>query len=153
MAYWLMKSEPTVFSFDDLLKSPGQTTHWDGVRNYKARNFLRDEIKVGDGVLFYHSRVEPMAVVGTAKVVKAGYPDPSQFAASSKYYDPDADPDEPRWYMVDIKADKPFSRPVTLQELRGLPALAKMMLLKKGSRLSVQPVSAAEWQTIVRLGA
>jgi predicted RNA-binding protein with PUA-like domain len=151
--FWLMKSEPNVFSIEDLAKAPNKTTHWDGVRNYQARNFLKQGMQVGDGVLFYHSRVEPMAVVGTAKVVRAGYPDPSQFDAKHKYYDPDSKPDKPRWYVVDIQLERIFERPVTLQTLRTLPELEGMMLLKKGSRLSVQPVEPAHWRVITKLGS
>ena len=146
--YWLMKSEPNVFSIDDLNKSPKKTTCWEGVRNYQARNLLRDEIKKGDRVFFYHSRIDPMAIVGTATVVKNGYPDYHQFEAKSKYYDSKSDPENPRWYMVDIKLDKKFKTPVTLKEMRSIKGLEEMMLLRKGARLSVQPVSAKEWKVI-----
>ena len=151
--YWLMKSEPDVFSFHDLTREPGLTTCWDGVRNYQARNYLRDEIRVGDGVLFYHSSADPKAVVGTAKVVKAGYPDPTQFDRRHKYYDPKSSKAEPRWYVVDIKAEKAFKRPVVLEEMRGVPALKNMRLLQRGQRLSVMPVGAAEYRVVVRLGS
>lgn len=150
--HWLMKSEPDIFSIDDLAKAKKQTTGWDGVRNYQARNLLRDEIAVGDGVLFYHSSVDPPAVVGLARVVKAGYPDPTQFDAKSDYYDAGSKPDAPRWFSVDIAFDRKLARPVTLPELRGDPALGDMVLLQRGSRLSVQPVTAAEWKRIVALG-
>lgn len=150
--YWLMKTEPGTFSWDDLGKSPRKTTTWDGVRNYQARNLLRDEIKKGDLVLFYHSNADPPAVVGTAKVVKEGYPDPTQFDRRSKYHDPKSDPGNPRWFVVDIKRDRAFKRPVTLPELRGLRGLEKMVLLRKGSRLSVQPVSPREWKIILERG-
>ena len=148
--YWLMKTEPNVFSIDDLNKSPKKTTCWEGVRNYQARNLLRDKIKKGDKVLFYHSRVDPMAVVGTAHVVKEGYPDYHQFDAKSKYYDAKSDPDNPRWYMVDIKLDKKFKTPITLKAMREVKGLEDMMLLKKGARLSVQPVSAKEWKVVLK---
>ncbi len=151
--HWLMKSEPDVFSIDDLAKAKQQTTGWDGVRNYQARNLLRDEIKVGDGVLFYHSSVDPPAVVGLARVVRAGYPDPTQFDAKSDYYDQGSKPDDPRWFSVDIAFDRKLARPVTLPELRAEPALADMVLLQRGSRLSVQPVTPAEWKKILALGA
>jgi|SRR4051795_4962258 predicted RNA-binding protein with PUA-like domain len=151
--YWLMKSEPNVFSIDDLGRAKNGTTRWDGVRNYQARNFLRDEIAVGDGVLFYHSSAEPPAVAGTARVVRAGYPDPTQFDARDGHHDPDSSKDDPRWYAVDIQFDAKFNRPVTLAELRGEKALADMVLLRRGSRLSVQPVTPAEWKHIVKLGA
>jgi predicted RNA-binding protein with PUA-like domain len=151
--YWLMKSEPGVFSIDDLARAKQQTTRWDGVRNYQARNMLRDQIAVGDGVLFYHSSADPPAVAGTARVVRAGYPDPTQFDAADGHHDPDSSPDDPRWYAVDIKFEGKLARPVTLPELRALPALADMVLLRRGSRLSVQPVTAAEWKAITKLGA
>ncbi|MFL5305328.1 MAG: EVE domain-containing protein [Polyangia bacterium] len=150
--HWLMKSEPDVFSIDDLAKAKKQTTGWDGVRNYQARNLLRDEIAVGDGVLYYHSSVDPPAVVGLARVVKAGYPDPTQFDPKSDYYDAGSTPDAPRWFSVDIAFDRKLPRPVTLPELRADPALGGMVLLQRGSRLSVQPVTAAEWKRIVALG-
>lgn len=149
--YWLMKSEPTTFSIQDLEKAPKKTTHWEGVRNYQARNFLRDQIKTGDEVFFYHSSTDVPAIVGTAEVVKNGYPDPSQFESKSKYFDETSDPKNPRWYVVDIKHQKTFSQPISIQMLRELPALSKMKLLQKGMRLSVQPVTAAEWKTIFSL--
>ena len=148
--YWLMKSEPNVFSIDDLARSKNKTTCWEGVRNYQARNLLRDKIKKDDKVFFYHSRVKPMAIVGTATVVKEGYPDHFQFDSKSKYYDSKSNPEEPRWFMVDIKLERKFKSPLTLQEMRALKGLEKMMLLKKGARLSVQPVSAKEWTTILK---
>jgi predicted RNA-binding protein with PUA-like domain len=150
MAYWLMKSEPEVFSFADLKKAGA--TRWEGVRNYQARNLLRDSIALGDGVLFYHSSAEPPGVAGLAKVSKKGYPDPSQFERKSEYYDPDSKKDEPRWYAVDIAYDRPLGRFVSLPELRQTKGLAKMVLLNK-SRLSVQPVSAEEWALIVAMAS
>lgn len=150
--YWLMKSEPGAFSWDDLKKSPRKTTMWDGVRNYQARNLLRDEIKKGDMVLFYHSSVNPPTVMGTAKVVKEGYPDPTQFDPDSKYYDPDSDVANPRWYLVDVRMERPFVHPVTLPQLRASRSLRDMALLRKGNRLSVQPVSPKEWKIILRMG-
>ena len=149
--YWLFKTEPGTFSWDDLLESPDQTTCWEGVRNYQARNFMRDDVKVGDGVLFYHSRVAPMAVFGPAKVVKNAYADDTQFDPKSSYYDPKAKPEEPRWIMVDVKADKTFKRPVTLEEMKSTPGLEDMKLVQKGMRLSVQPVSTEEWKIVVAL--
>jgi predicted RNA-binding protein with PUA-like domain len=148
--YWLMKSEPNVFSIDDLARAPKRTMHWDGVRNYKARNYMRDEMKVGDKVLFYHSNIDP-SVVGVATVVRAGYPDHTSWDKKSKYYDPKSTADDPRWFMVDVRFDKKFERPLALGELRTVPALKHMVLLKKGVRLSVQPVSAAEFKTIAKL--
>jgi len=150
--YWLFKSEPDVFSYDDLLAAPDQTTCWEGVRNYQARNLLRDEMKVGDGVLFYHSNAKPQVIAGTAKIVRAGYPDHHQFDPDSKYYDPKAKEDDPRWYMVDIQAEAPFKRQLTLPELKAMPELEGLMLVKKGSRLSVQPVSKEHWQLLTKLG-
>jgi predicted RNA-binding protein with PUA-like domain len=147
--YWLMKTEPEVFSWDDLERSPERTTVWDGVRNYQARNFLRDEMSVGDGVLFYHSRQEPMAIVGIARVKRAGYPDPSQFDASSKYFDPGSKAETPRWFTVDVEAVERLERPLTLARLRDVPALSDMLLLRKGQRLSVQPVRAEEWRAVL----
>ncbi|MDH3215451.1 MAG: EVE domain-containing protein [Candidatus Krumholzibacteria bacterium] len=149
-SYWLMKSEPNVFSITDLKGSPGKTCYWDGVRNYKARNYMRDEMKVGDGVLFYHSRVDP-AVVGTAKVVSKGYPDHTAWDPASPYYDAKSGPDNPVWYMVDIQFQSEFARPLALAELRKVRALKNMVLLRKGVRLSVQPVTAEEFRTILGL--
>jgi predicted RNA-binding protein with PUA-like domain len=148
--YWLMKSEPSVFSIDDLAESPTRTTCWDGVRNYQARNFMR-YMAVGDQVLFYHSNVNPPAVVGIAEVVKASYADPTQFDKKNKHYDPTSDPSSPRWEMVDIKYVRKFSRPVTIDQLRKELSLNRMVLLQKGSRLSVQPVSPLEWKQILSL--
>jgi predicted RNA-binding protein with PUA-like domain len=149
--YWLFKTEPGSFNLTDLKASPQQTTCWDGVRNYQARNLLRDGVRCGDGVLFYHSRVQPMAVVGSAKVVREAYADPSQFIEHSKYFDPAATKKVPRWCAVDICFEKEFVRPVTLQHLRLHPGLQGLALLHKGSRLSVQPVSAAHWHLILQL--
>jgi predicted RNA-binding protein with PUA-like domain len=150
--YWLFKTEPSSFSLTDLKKCPQQTTCWDGVRNYQARNLLRDTVRCGDGVLFYHSRVQPMAAVGVAKVVREAYADPSQFQERSKYFDPAATAQQPRWCAVDIRFEKEFARPVTLQHMRLQTELATMLLLQKGSRLSIQPVSAAHWHFIIELG-
>jgi len=150
--YWLLKTEPGTFSFEDLARSPDRTTCWEGVRNYQARNLLRDEVRHGDGVLFYHSNAKPPAVVGTAKVARAAYPDPFQFDRRSPYHDPGSDPDDPRWLAIDVRYDRPLPEPVTLPALRAEKALAGMALLRKGNRLSVQPVSAAEWRVVLRLG-
>jgi predicted RNA-binding protein with PUA-like domain len=151
--YWLMKSEPSVFSIDDLAAAKGQTTRWDGVRNYQARNLLRHDIAVGDGVLFYHSSADPPAVAGTATVARAGYPDPTQFDPRDGHFDRDSQRDDPRWFAVDIKFESKFERVVTLAELRAAPALKDMVLLRRGSRLSVQPVTAGEWKQILKMGA
>jgi predicted RNA-binding protein with PUA-like domain len=126
---------------------------WDGVRNYQARNYLRDDFREGDGVLFYHSQIQPPAVVATATVVRAGYPDPTQFDRRSPGFDPKARKDEPRWVAVDIRLDEELPRPVTLTEMREVEGLEEMVLLRKGSRLSVQPVTAAEWKIINRLAS
>lgn len=149
--HWLFKSEPGAYSYDDLARDG--VAEWDGVRNFQARNLLRDEIKEGDGVLFYHSSVNPLAVVGTAVVARGGYPDHTAWAPRSDHPDPRSTPANPVWYMVDIKAQRRFARPVTLEEMRHTPGLERMMLLRRGARLSVQPVSPDEWAIIVRLGA
>jgi predicted RNA-binding protein with PUA-like domain len=151
MAYWLFKSEPSAYSFADLMAEADQTTGWDGVRNYQARNLLRDEVKVGDGVLFYHSSAEPPCIAGIAKVVKAAYPDPTAFDPKAQHYDPKSDRANPTWYQVSIKAVRPIDPPLDLDRLRSVPELAKMELLRKGSRLSVQPVTEKEWKTISSL--
>ncbi len=150
--HWLVKSEPTEYAIDDLARQPGQTDHWDGVRNYQARNFMRDEMQVGDGVLFYHSGSKP-AVVGTAGVVRAGYPDHTAWDPGSKHYDPRSTPQNPVWFMVDIRLATRFKRPLPLAELRRIPGLAQMTLLRRGNRLSVMPVSAEEYAIIVAMGA
>jgi predicted RNA-binding protein with PUA-like domain len=149
--YWLFKSEPESFSIQDLAGAPKRTTFWDGVRNYQARNFLRDSIRLGDRVLFYHSNADPLAIVGTAEVVKTGYPDHTAWDPTDHHYDPKSNPDEPTWYMVDIRLLQVFPEPVTRTVLQQSPALAGMELLRRGSRLSVQPVTAAEWQAVHEL--
>lgn len=149
--YWLFKSEPSVFSIDDLEKLKGKTTRWDGVRNFQARNFLRDSVKNGDQILFYHSNADPPAIVGVAEVVKEGYPDETAFDSDDVHYDPKSKKDSPTWYLVDVKHKETFSRPLGLDELRKLPALKNMVLLQKGSRLSIQPVSESEWKAIEEL--
>lgn len=148
--YWLMKSEPLSFAIDDLQRAPKQTTCWDGVRNYQARNFMRT-MAIGDGVLFYHSNADPPAVVGIAEVVKTAYPDSTQFDKKDTHYDPESKPSDPRWDMVDIKYVRTFPRPLTLEALRKENKLKGMVLLQKGSRLSVQPVTPLEWQHILNL--
>jgi predicted RNA-binding protein with PUA-like domain len=145
-----MKSEPTTFSIDDLIRSPNHVTYWDGVRNYQARNFMRS-MAVGDQVLFYHSNADPPEVVGIAEVVTTAYPDSTQFDKKDKHYDPESKPSEPRWDMVDIKYVRKFARALTLDELRKENKLNGMVLLKKGSRLSVQPVTPLEWRHIMKL--
>jgi predicted RNA-binding protein with PUA-like domain len=149
--YWLVKSEPTSFSFDDLLLRPGRTTSWDGVRNFQARNYMRDDMKKGDLVFFYHSSTEPAAIVGIAEVARESYPDPTAFDAADSHFDPKSRADAPTWMMVDLRAKSRLPKPITLADLRGVKGLEKMVLLQKGSRLSVQPVTAKEWAIICRL--
>ena len=151
MAYWLFKSEPDCFSFDDLCHAPGRTTGWDGVRNFQARNMLRDQIRVGDGVIYYHSNGNPPSIAGLAEVVEAGHPDPTAFDPSSDKYDPKSRPDAPTWFQVAIRAVRPVDPPLGLAELRRVEGLGGMELLRKGSRLSVQPVAPGEWELILGL--
>ncbi|MGA0920080.1 MAG: EVE domain-containing protein [Gemmatimonadaceae bacterium] len=148
MRYWLIKSEPDVFSFADLQAAPKKTTPWDGVRNYQARNTLRDEMKKGDRCFYYHSNAEPSGIAGICEVVREGYPDPTAFDTKDPHFDPKSKPDAPTWFMVDVKAVKAFPRLISLAELRAVRALQGMVLLQKGSRLSVQPVTKQEWATI-----
>ncbi len=149
--FWLMKSEPSEFSIDDLAKSKNQTTYWDGVRNYQARNFMRDEMKIGDMVLFYHSNAKPTAVVGICKIVKEGYPDFTAFDPDDKHYDPKSVKDNPTWYMVDIQLVEKFDKPVTLQEIKENPKLKNMKLVQRGNRLSVMPVTKDEFNEIKKM--
>lgn len=149
--YWLFKSEPSVFSIDDLAAAPKKTAFWDGVRNFQARNFLRDTIKIGDQVFFYHSNSDPSAIVGIAEVVKEGYPDSTAFDAKDPHYDPKSKKDSPTWYMVDVKHKETFAKPLDLTDLRKVAGLENMMLLQKGSRLSIQPVTEKEWNAVVAL--
>jgi len=152
-AYWLMKTEPDAFSFDDLLACPNKTSSWDGVRNYQARNFMRDDFKLGDEVFIYHSRIGEPAIVGVAKVVREAYPDPSALDKKSKYFDKKSEAmGESRWCMVDVQATSAFENPVTLQTCRATKKLADMPLIKPGQRLSIQPVRCSEWETIIELG-
>jgi predicted RNA-binding protein with PUA-like domain len=153
MKYWLMKTEPNVFSWDDLQKMPGQTTPWEGVRNYQARNFMRDEMKLGDRILFYHSNIKPQSIMGIATIAREAYPDSFAFDPSSPYYDSKSSPEAPRWMMVDVQFESSFVTPITLDELKELrsPELEDMMLLQKGCRLSVQPVTAKQWQAVCNL--
>ena len=153
MNYWLIKSEPGCFSIDDLKAAPNKTTHWDGVRNYQARNMLRDDMKKGDLCFFYHSNAEPPGIAGICKIVKEGYPDFTAFDPDEKHFDPKSDPDKPRWFMVDVKFEKKFKQLISLAELRDNSKLATMKILQKGCRLSVTPVSAAEWQAVLAMSA
>jgi predicted RNA-binding protein with PUA-like domain len=148
--YWLVKSEPQAFSIDDLARAPRQTTCWDGVRNYQARNYMR-EMAMGDHVLFYHSNADPPAVVGRAEVVRTAYPDDSQFDTRSHHYDPASTAEHPRWEMVDLKFRGKFLTSLPLDRLQHEPRLKGMALLRKGSRLSVQPVTEREWLVIMKL--
>ena len=150
-SYWLMKSDPDTFGLGHLKRCRNRTTCWDGVRNYSARNLLRDRIRKGDGVLFYHSQLTPPEVVATAVVVRSGYPDPTQFKPSEQYYDPRSIRENPRWYAVDIRLEREFDSPVPLPVIREAPGLEEMVLLHR-SRLSVQPVTPAEWKIIVGMG-
>ena len=150
--YWLFKSEPTAYSFSDLLKEPDQTAEWDGVRNYQVRNYMRDDMKVGDGVLFYHSSAKPLAVVGTASIVKEAYPDNTAWDPNDKHFDKRSTPDDPVWLMVDIKAEQEFAHPVTLPQIKANPQLQDMLLARRGTRLSIQPVTPQEWEEVVGLG-
>lgn len=149
--FWLVKSEPNCFSIDDLAAAKGKQTYWDGVRNYQARNMLRDQMKLGDRVLFYHSNAKPPSIVGLAEVVREGYPDTTAFDPSHQHYDPRSQPDKPTWYMVDLKLVRKFARPLPLPELRQVSQLSGMELLRRGSRLSVQPVSPQQFKTVLRL--
>ena len=149
--HWLLKSEPEVFSFAALERAPRRTTSWGGVRNYQARNLLRDELALGDLVFFYHSNATPSGVAGIARVVRAGYPDPAQFEPKDAYFDPQSSREAPRWYAVDIAAEEPLARFVALEELKAEARLAGMVLLQR-SRLSVQPVTPAEWAVVRALG-
>ncbi len=149
--YWLFKSGPDVFSIQDLAAEKGKRTSWEGVRNYQVRNMLRDDIKKGDGVLFYHSRVDPMVIAGTAQVVKGGYPDHFALDPTHKYFDEKSTDENPRWYMVDIKLTQIFKSPVTREQLKADKVTAGMKLLAKGSRLSITPVTENEWEAVHRL--
>jgi predicted RNA-binding protein with PUA-like domain len=150
MSYWLMKSEPDEFSIDDLVRAPKQLTPWFGVRNYQARNYMRDAMRPGDGVLFYHSSCPAPGIAGLAEVASAPYPDETQFDPKSPYFDPKARREEPRWMLVDVKLVRK-TRLLPLDELRAHAALAGMVILRRGNRLSVTPVTAAEWKAIGRL--
>lgn len=151
MKYWLLKTEPSQFDFDDLLKEPKQTTGWSEVRNYQARNLMRDEMQIGDRAFFYHSSAEPTGIAGIVEIVSGAYPDPTQFDKKNEMgYDPKSKKESPTWLQVDVKAVTKLPRFLELAELRKLKGLSKMVLLQRGSRLSVQPVSAAEWRVICK---
>ena len=150
--YWLFKSEPNAYSFADLMNEPDGWAEWDGVRNYQARNYMRDDMKVGDSILFYHSAVKPMAVVGVASVVREGYPDFHGLNPNDDHYDPKATQENPIWSMVDIKGERALARPVTLDEVKANPKLKDMLLIRKGMRLSIQPATKEEFDEVVSMG-
>ncbi len=149
MGHWLFKTEPDAFGIDDLANMPNQTEHWDGIRNYQARNFLRDEVKCGDLVFIYHSSCKDVGIVGLAEVVKEGYVDHTQFDPEAKYYDPKSSPDNPRWYMVDIKLKRKFKRLLSLQKIKQMDSIQEIGLVKKGHRLSIMPVNESEFDTLM----
>lgn len=151
MRYWLFKSEPDCFSIDDLRQRPKQIEHWDGVRNYQVRNMLRDEVKPGDRVFFYHSSCQPPGIAGIAEVVKAGYPDFTAWDIHSEHFDPKSTAENPRWYMVDIKFIEKFPRLITLDEIKRNRDLKTMLVTRKGSRLSITPVTKEEWQVVLKM--
>jgi len=151
MRYWLMKSEPDTFGIDDLINKPLQTEHWDGVRNYQARNMMRDEMKLGDQVFFYHSNCAEPGIVGIMEIVKEGYPDFTAFDPDDKHFDPKSNPEQPRWFMVDVRYLKKLSRTITLRELKTKSLLAELALLRRGNRLSIMPVSPDQWDFILSL--
>lgn len=153
MKYWLLKTEPSVFSWDDLQRLPHQTTSWEGVRNYQARNLMRDEMKQGDLAFFYHSAVKQPAIMGIVQVVREAYPDPFAWDATSPYYDPKSSSASPRWVAVDVQFKLAFATPILLEDLKRMPSLEGMLLLQKGCRLSVQPVTEPQWQYICELGS
>ncbi|MEJ2061144.1 MAG: EVE domain-containing protein [Gammaproteobacteria bacterium] len=149
MQYWLMKSEPDAFGIDDLKRV--KVEPWDGVRNYQARNMMRDQMKKGDQVFFYHSNCDEPGIVGIMTVAREGYPDPTAFDPETKYYDPKSDPDNPRWYLVDVRFKRKLKRTITLAELKANPALGDMLLVRKGNRLSIMPVTEDQWHLILSL--
>lgn len=151
MNYWLMKSEPNTFGIDHLKQRPNKTEPWDGVRNYQARNFMRDDMRKGDLVFFYHSNCAEPGIVGIATIASDAYPDPTAFDPEDSHYDPKSDPDNPRWFLVDVKYKKQFRNTITLQELKQHKALADMKLLQKGNRLSIMPVTKKQWDYIIKL--
>ena len=151
MHFWLMKSEPDAFSIDDLEQRPHQTEHWDGVRNYQARNMMRDDMKIGDQVFFYHSNCDLPGIVGIAEVVRESYPDFTAFDPDDKHFDPKSNPEKPTWFMVDVKFVRKFKRTISLQELKQCEALNDLALVRRGNRLSIMPVSQQQWDFILGL--
>ncbi|MDX1434377.1 MAG: EVE domain-containing protein [Gammaproteobacteria bacterium] len=151
MSYWLMKSEPGEFSIDDLRRSRSGKEPWDGVRNYQARNMIRDEMRQGDQAFFYHSNCAEPGIVGIMKIASGPYPDPTAFDPDDKHYDPKSHPDNPRWYLVDVAFERKLERTITLAELKDQAKLSALPLVKRGNRLSVMPVSKREWEAILAL--
>ncbi len=151
MRYWLFKSEPETFNIDNLAKKPNKTEHWDGVRNYQARNFMRDDIKKGDQGFFYHSSCKIPGIVGIFEIVKSGYPDYTAWDPTSDHYDPTCSPEHPRWIMVDVRFIKKFNRIITLDEIKNNPVLENMVVARKGNRLSITPVTENQWKTVMKL--
>lgn len=152
MAYWLMKTEPDVFGIDDLIECPKQTEPWDGIRNYQARNFMRDDMQIGDEVFFYHSNATPPGIVGIARIASEAYPDPTQFDPDSKYYDPKSDPDNPRWLLVDVQFVRKFDHIISLAELKdNAEKLPDFRLLARGNRLSIMPVEKRHWDSVLKM--
>jgi predicted RNA-binding protein with PUA-like domain len=151
MNYWLMKSEPEEFGIDDLKARPGKTEPWDGIRNYQARNMMRDDMKVGDRAFFYHSNCEVPGIVGIMKINSKAYPDPTAFDPDDKHFDPKSNPDDPRWMLVDVKFVRKFKRTISLAELKSHPELEEMLILRRGNRLSITPVSPEHWEFILGL--
>ncbi len=149
MNYWLMKSEPDAFGINDLYNKPNQIEHWDGVRNYQARNMMRDDMKLGDLVFFYHSNCEMPGIAGIMEIVKEGYPDFSAFDPDDKHFDPKSDPENPRWIMVDVKYVRALSRIISLKELKDQEQLADLALVRRGNRLSIMPVTKDQWEFIL----
>ena len=152
MNYWLMKSEPDVFSFEDLKACIKQTEPWDGIRNDQARNFMRDDMRIGDLILFYHSNTNPPGVAGIAQVASKPYPDPTAFDKKSKYFDPKSDPKNPRWILVDVSFKADIVRQVSLEEMKSMPELVNMRALQRGNRLSIMPTTRSEFQAIKKAG-
>ncbi len=151
--HWLVKSEPKTFSWDDLLNSKDQRTCWDGIRNYQVRNFIRDEIKCGDQLFFYHSNAKPPGIIGIAEVVEESYPDPTQFDPSDGHFDAKSQSDAPRWLMFDLVAKRALASFVSLEQLKQNPRLSSMLVVQRGQRLSIQPVTAAEWREVLAMAA
>ena len=151
MPYWLTKSEPDVFGLHHLKARPGKTGHWDGVRNYQARNFLRDDMKIGDLAFFYHSSCAEPGIAGIVKIARAGYPDHTAWQPDNEHFDPKSTPDRPIWFMVDVQLVRPLARVITLADLKANPALRSMRLLQRGNRLSILPVTAREWHAILKM--